>query len=85
MGTTGPETQSLSSRIAALVHSHFDGLPKRSKPIVRDDGTAEWVPMTGIVLVKGELLSFSGSHFILCMWWINIPQYFLIQARRRLQ
>ncbi|KAL3495445.1 adenosine deaminase/editase [Aspergillus germanicus] len=54
MGTTGPETQSLSFRIATLVHSHFDGLPKRSKPVVRDDGTAEWVPMTGIVLVKGE-------------------------------
>ncbi|KAL3447909.1 adenosine deaminase/editase [Aspergillus insuetus] len=54
MGATVPETQSLSSRIATLVHSHFDGLPKRSKPVVRDDGTAEWVPMTGIVLVKGE-------------------------------
>ncbi|KAL4965853.1 tRNA-specific adenosine deaminase [Aspergillus stella-maris] len=49
-----PEIESLPSRIADLVHAHFDGLPKRSKPIVRDDGTAEWIPMTGIVLVKGE-------------------------------
>ncbi|KAL4927970.1 tRNA-specific adenosine deaminase [Aspergillus undulatus] len=56
MGTSGPDTntESLPSRIAALVHAHFDGLPKRSKPIIRDDGTAEWIPMTGIVLVKGE-------------------------------
>ncbi|KAL4793558.1 adenosine deaminase/editase [Aspergillus venezuelensis] len=52
MGDT--EFAPLSSRIADLVHAYFDGLPKRSKPIVRDDGTAEWIPMTGIVLVKGE-------------------------------
>ncbi|KAL4935306.1 adenosine deaminase/editase [Aspergillus oleicola] len=49
-----PDTVLLPSRIADLVHAHFDGLPKRSKPVVRDDGTAEWIPMTGIVLVKGE-------------------------------
>ncbi|KAL4995079.1 hypothetical protein BDV10DRAFT_203320 [Aspergillus recurvatus] len=48
-----PDTDSLPSRIAALVHTHFDGLPKRSKPVLRDDGTAEWIPMTGIVLVRG--------------------------------
>ncbi|KAJ0422392.1 adenosine deaminase/editase [Aspergillus carlsbadensis] len=54
MGHPEPKTHTLPSRIATLVHFHFDGLPKRSKPVVRDDGTAEWVPMTGIVLVKGE-------------------------------
>ncbi|KAL4747258.1 hypothetical protein BDW72DRAFT_196883 [Aspergillus terricola var. indicus] len=48
-----PDTDSLPSRIAALVHTHFDGLPKRSKPVLRDGTTAEWIPMTGIVLVKG--------------------------------
>ncbi|KAL5337618.1 adenosine deaminase/editase [Aspergillus crustosus] len=54
MGDLGSYADSLPSRIAALVHNHFDGLPKRSKPNIRDDGTAEWIPMTGIVLVKGE-------------------------------
>ncbi|KAL4810700.1 adenosine deaminase/editase [Aspergillus unguis] len=49
-----PQTDPLPSRIATLVHAYFDGLPKRSKPIIRDDGTAEWIPMTGIVLVKAE-------------------------------
>ncbi|KAL6233416.1 hypothetical protein BDW75DRAFT_242045 [Aspergillus navahoensis] len=53
MPESSPDTDSLPSRIAALVHAHFDGLPKRSKPVIRDDGTAEWIPMTGIVLVKG--------------------------------
>ncbi|KAL4974469.1 hypothetical protein BDW66DRAFT_161254 [Aspergillus desertorum] len=53
MPESAPDTETLPSRIAALVHTHFDGLPKRSKPVLRDDGTAEWIPMTGIVLVKG--------------------------------
>ncbi|KAH8422726.1 tRNA-specific adenosine deaminase [Aspergillus melleus] len=44
----------LQSRIASLVHAHFDGLPSRSKPTVRPDGTKEWIPMSGIVIVKGE-------------------------------
>ncbi|KAE8156978.1 putative tRNA-specific adenosine deaminase [Aspergillus tamarii] len=44
----------LACRIASLVHAHFDGLPARSKPNVRSDGTREWIPMSGIVIVKGE-------------------------------
>ena len=43
----------LPSRIALLVHTHFDKLPTRSKPCIRPDGTREWIPMTGIVVVKG--------------------------------
>ncbi|KAJ9483231.1 hypothetical protein VN97_g10180 [Penicillium thymicola] len=45
---------SLSSRIASLVHAHFDALPTRSKPTIFPDGSKEWIPMTGIVAVKGE-------------------------------
>lgn len=45
---------SLSSRIASLVHAHFDALPTRSKPTIFPDGSREWIPMTGIVVVKGE-------------------------------
>ncbi|PYH43225.1 tRNA-specific adenosine deaminase [Aspergillus saccharolyticus JOP 1030-1] len=44
----------LPSRIARLVHTHFDALPARSKPIIRDDGTREWIPMAGMVVVRGE-------------------------------
>ncbi|KAE8351811.1 adenosine deaminase/editase [Aspergillus coremiiformis] len=54
MQTALESTSSLSGRIAGLVHSHFDGLPARSKPTVRPDGTREWIPMCGIVVVKGE-------------------------------
>ncbi|KAJ5894166.1 hypothetical protein N7495_005857 [Penicillium taxi] len=47
-------TVPLPSRIALLVHSHFDALPARNKPNVFDDGSREWIPLTGIVAVKGE-------------------------------
>ncbi|PLN80836.1 hypothetical protein BDW42DRAFT_194196 [Aspergillus taichungensis] len=53
MSETGSE-DSLGSRIASLVHAHFDALPPRSKPTIRPDGTREWIPMSGIVLVEGE-------------------------------
>ncbi|RLL95432.1 hypothetical protein CFD26_105521 [Aspergillus turcosus] len=46
--------ESLPSRIASLVHAHFDGLPARSKPTIYPDGSREWIPMSGIVVVKGE-------------------------------
>ncbi|GFG21657.1 tRNA-specific adenosine deaminase 1 [Aspergillus udagawae] len=46
--------ESLPSRIASLVHAHFDGLPARSKPTIYPDGSKEWIPMSGIVVVKGE-------------------------------
>jgi hypothetical protein len=54
---------SLPSRIASLVHAHFDALPTRSKPTIFPDGSREWVPMTGIVAVKGtlELLAYMYS------------------------
>jgi tRNA-specific adenosine deaminase 1 len=48
--TFGP---TLPSRIASLVHAHFEALPTRSKPTIFSDGSREWVPMTGIVAVKG--------------------------------
>lgn len=57
MGETGSE-DSLGSRIASLVHAHFDALPPRSKPTIRPDGTREWIPMSGIVLVKGMFVIF---------------------------
>lgn len=48
---------SLSSRIASLVHAHFDALPTRSKPTIFPDGSKEWIPMTGLVAVKGMFVT----------------------------
>ncbi|KAJ6036574.1 hypothetical protein N7540_000853 [Penicillium herquei] len=54
----------LPSRIASLVHDHFDALPNRSKPTIFPDGSREWVPMTGIVAVKGEDTPSESLHCI---------------------
>ncbi|KAJ5408614.1 hypothetical protein N7509_002497 [Penicillium cosmopolitanum] len=54
----------LSSRIASLVHAHFDALPTRSKPSIFPDGSREWIPMTGIVIVAGENTSSESLHCI---------------------
>ncbi|ORY02259.1 adenosine deaminase/editase [Clohesyomyces aquaticus] len=39
--------------IAGCVLSAFDCLPDKRKPRPRNDGTREWVPLSGIVLAKG--------------------------------
>jgi tRNA-specific adenosine deaminase 1 len=49
----GEEKIPLATRIAALVHAHFDALPARYKPRTRDDGSREWIPMSGFVVVQG--------------------------------
>ncbi|KAJ5183491.1 hypothetical protein N7492_001107 [Penicillium capsulatum] len=55
---------SLPSRIASLIHNHFDALPARSKPNIFPDGSREWIPMTGIVIVKGENTPTERLHCI---------------------
>lgn len=42
---------SLESRVASLVHAHFEALPQRSKPTIHGNGMREWIPLSGIVLV----------------------------------
>ncbi|KAE8149644.1 putative tRNA-specific adenosine deaminase [Aspergillus avenaceus] len=52
-----------ASHVARLVHERFEALPGRSKPCVRGDGTREWVPMVGVVVVRGE----SANEEIACV------------------
>jgi tRNA-specific adenosine deaminase 1 len=35
--------------IASLVQKEFDKLPVKRKPVIRDNGLREWVPLAGIV------------------------------------
>ncbi|KAI0393035.1 adenosine deaminase/editase [Xylariaceae sp. FL0594] len=39
--------------IASLVLKEFDRLPAKRKPVVRDNGLREWVPLSGIVAEEG--------------------------------
>ncbi|KAJ6144447.1 hypothetical protein N7470_008342 [Penicillium chermesinum] len=54
----------LPLRIASLVHAHFNALPAKSKPHILSDGSKEWIPMTGIVAVRGEGTSSESLHCI---------------------
>lgn len=47
------DNKTLPTRVAALVHAHFDALPAHYKPRTRDDGSTEWIPMSGIVAIRG--------------------------------
>ncbi|CAI6333175.1 unnamed protein product [Periconia digitata] len=42
--------------IADCVLETYEKLPQKRKPRIRDDGTREWVPLAGIVLVKDDRL-----------------------------
>jgi tRNA-specific adenosine deaminase 1 len=42
--------------IAAVVLDAFNKLPPKCKPRPRDDGSQEWVPLSGIVMAKGTYL-----------------------------
>jgi tRNA-specific adenosine deaminase 1 len=35
--------------IASTVIQNFDRLPPKRKPVVRDNGAHEWVPLSGVV------------------------------------
>ena len=39
----------LPDEIADLVLKTFDGLERKRKPLVREGGVKEWVPLSGIV------------------------------------
>lgn len=43
-----------ADRIARVVLEEFDRLPAKRKPQVRDNGTREWVPLSGIVARHGD-------------------------------
>jgi hypothetical protein len=45
--------------IASCVLDTFDKLPERRKPRPRGDGSKEWIPLAGIVLVKGTVTAYS--------------------------
>jgi hypothetical protein len=66
----------LPSRIATLVHAHFDALPARCKPRTRGDGCKEWIPMSSIVLVKCTcIFSLFLYRFSICLVSIRRPHF----------
>lgn len=46
----------LKDRVVKCIFETFNALPAKSKPRVALDGIQEWVPLSGIVLVKGMII-----------------------------
>lgn len=43
------------NRAVQAIHDRFDALPRKCKPIENSgNGVAEWVPLSGVVVCKGE-------------------------------
>jgi hypothetical protein len=65
---------SLASRIAAVVHAKFNGLPNKCKPRSENGNSREWIPMSGVVAVKGTfLLPVSTIWLIVFGYELRIP------------
>ena len=48
--------------VVAAIHAKFETLPTKCKPRTSVDGGKEWVPLAGIVLVRGDDGSWTSSH-----------------------
>ena len=44
---------SIEDRVVRSIHERFNALPSKNKPRVFPDGSREWVPLSGIALVRG--------------------------------
>ncbi|KAI2634897.1 adenosine deaminase/editase [Hypomontagnella submonticulosa] len=62
--------------IAALVQKHYDALPAKRKPVVRNNGLREWVPLAGIVAQgkDNKLWCLSLATGMKCLPVSKIPQ-----------
>ncbi|KAI8948113.1 adenosine deaminase/editase [Xylaria longipes] len=65
-----------SDLIASLVQQEFDNLPAKRKPVVRDNGLREWVPLSGIVAEEkdGKLTCLSLATGMKCLPSPRLPQ-----------
>jgi tRNA-specific adenosine deaminase 1 len=53
--------------IAELVLKEFENWPPKRKPLVRSDGSKEWVPLSGIV-AQGLPLNWLAEDLEVNMW-----------------
>jgi len=54
MGSLGLHNHNVDpDEVANCVLSAFNALPAKRKPRKREDGSREWVPLSGIVLSRG--------------------------------
>ena len=52
------EEESLEDQIARSVQDAFDSLPAKCKPRTSTSGVSEWIPLSGIAIVRGDNFDF---------------------------
>ena len=52
----------VEDRVVSAIHAKFETLPTKCKPRTSVDGRKEWVPLAGIVLIRGDNGSWASSH-----------------------
>lgn len=45
---------SLEDQIVRSIHDIFDSLPAKCKPRISASGVSEWIPLSGIAILRGE-------------------------------
>ena len=48
---------SLEDQIVRSIHDIFDSLPAKCKPRISASVVSEWIPLSGIAIVRGETFS----------------------------
>lgn len=48
------EEESLEDQIANCIHGIFNSLPAKCKPRTSLSGVSEWIPLSGIAIVRGD-------------------------------
>ena len=48
---------SLENRVVRSILEKFEALPAKSKPRISPDGHHEWVPLSGIAMVRGQFFT----------------------------
>ena len=48
------EEESLEDQVANCIHGVFNSLPEKCKPRTSTDGVSEWIPLSGIAIVRGN-------------------------------
>ena len=51
------EEGSLEDQVANCIHGTFDSLPAKCKPRKSTSGVSEWIPLSGIAIVRSNMHS----------------------------
>lgn len=57
------EERSLEDQIARSIQGIFDSLPAKCKPRTSASGVSEWIPLSGIAIVRGDIFLANPENY----------------------